>query len=50
LLAQPLCFEHPTFDFETRIVQVILGKVVIASVYVPNGGKASWLQIDFCKP
>jgi exodeoxyribonuclease III len=32
-------FAHPKFDFENRIVTVELGRVVVASVYVPNGGK-----------
>jgi exodeoxyribonuclease-3 len=32
-------FTHPDFDRETRIVQADLGGLVIASVYVPNGGK-----------
>ena len=32
-------FSHPEFDIETRIVQVALGNLVLASVYVPNGGK-----------
>jgi len=32
-------FSHPSFDNETRIVQVLLGDTVFASVYVPNGGK-----------
>jgi exodeoxyribonuclease-3 len=32
-------FSHPAFDVENRIVQVRLGDVVVASVYVPNGGK-----------
>ena len=35
---QPL-FEHPEFDFETRIATVRIGNLVIGSVYVPNGGK-----------
>ena len=30
-------FSHPSFDRETRIVD--LGNLVVASVYVPNGGK-----------
>src|SRR4029077_7436348 len=30
---------HPAFDHETRIAEVELGDVVLASVYVPNGGK-----------
>jgi exodeoxyribonuclease III len=32
-------FSHPDFDMESRIVQVEFGDLVIASVYVPNGGK-----------
>jgi exodeoxyribonuclease-3 len=32
-------FSHPAFDMETRIVEVALGDLVVASVYVPNGGK-----------
>ena len=32
-------FEHPTFDYENRIVIVKLPSVSVASVYVPNGGK-----------
>jgi len=40
-------FAHPTFDMETRIVQVTLGNLVIASVYVPNGGKDYPAKLDF---
>jgi exodeoxyribonuclease-3 len=32
-------WSHPEFDMETRIVQIAVGNWVIASVYVPNGGK-----------
>jgi len=32
-------FTHPPFDMESRIVQVEHGDLVIASIYVPNGGK-----------
>src|SRR2546423_9244360 len=32
-------FSHPSFDMETRIVQASFGNLVLASVYVPNGGK-----------
>ncbi len=32
-------FAHPAFDIETRVVQVALDNLVVASVYVPNGGK-----------
>ena len=40
-------FSHPEFDIETRIVQVLLGDVVLASVYVPNGGKDYDAKIRF---
>jgi exodeoxyribonuclease-3 len=40
-------FSHPSFDFETRIVQVALADVIVASVYVPNGGKNFTAKIDF---
>ena len=36
--AEPV-YSHPPFDFESRIVQVEVGDLVIASMYVPNGGK-----------
>ncbi len=32
-------FTHPHFDLEHRIVVAELGIIVVASVYVPNGGK-----------
>jgi exodeoxyribonuclease III len=32
-------FTHPGFDLEHRVVVAEIGAVVIASVYVPNGGK-----------
>ncbi len=32
-------FSHPSFDYENRIVSVQLGNMIVASVYVPNGGK-----------
>jgi exodeoxyribonuclease-3 len=40
-------FSHPEFDVETRIVQVALGNVLLASVYVPNGGKDYDAKIRF---
>jgi exodeoxyribonuclease-3 len=40
-------FSHPAFDSETRIVQAELGNVVIASVYVPNGGKGFPAKLVF---
>ena len=39
LFEQEPVFSHPDFDMETRIVQATIGKLVLASVYVPNGGK-----------
>jgi len=32
-------FTHPSFDFEHRIVTARLPELIVASVYVPNGGK-----------
>jgi exodeoxyribonuclease-3 len=32
-------FEHPTFDYEQRIVRAGLPQATVVSVYVPNGGK-----------
>ena len=32
-------FDHPSFDFENRIVTASIGDLTLASVYVPNGGK-----------
>jgi len=40
-------FSHPEFDMETRIVQATLGNLVLASVYVPNGGKDYPAKLDF---
>src|SRR5262249_33435784 len=40
-------FSHPEFDIETRIVQVALDNLVLASVYVPNGGKDYAAKLRF---
>ena len=40
-------FAHPAFDMESRIVTVTLGDLVLASVYVPNGGKDYNAKLDF---
>jgi exodeoxyribonuclease III len=42
-------FAHPEFDLETRIVQVAVDNLVLASVYVPNGGKDYPAKIEFMK-
>jgi exodeoxyribonuclease III len=36
---QEPAFSHPAFDHETRIVTADVGDFVVASIYVPNGGK-----------
>jgi exodeoxyribonuclease-3 len=38
---------HPAFDHENRIVEARLGNLVVASVYVPNGGKDFPAKIRF---
>jgi exodeoxyribonuclease III len=40
-------YSHPPFDLESRIVQVELGDLVIASIYVPNGGKDYAAKLAF---
>lgn len=40
-------FTHPSFDHETRVVQARLGDLVVASVYVPNGGKDYAAKLSF---
>jgi exodeoxyribonuclease-3 len=42
-------FTHPAFDMESRIVQAEFGRLVLASVYVPNGNKDYPAKIDFVK-
>ena len=43
--AEPV-FTHPAFDMESRIVQAEFGKLVLASVYVPNGNKDYPAKLD----
>ncbi|HEX2550784.1 MAG TPA: exodeoxyribonuclease III, partial [Nocardioidaceae bacterium] len=40
-------YAHPPFDRQSRIVTVDLGDLVVASIYVPNGGKDYPAKIDF---
>lgn len=49
LFAVDPVFSHPSFDMESRIVQVEHGELVIASVYVPNGGKDYPAKLAFVK-
>jgi exodeoxyribonuclease-3 len=46
--AEPV-FSHPMFDMESRIVQADLGDLVLASVYVPNGGKDYEAKLGFMR-
>ena len=47
LLGEEPVFSHPEFDMESRIVQAQLGRLVLASVYVPNGGKSYPAKLEF---
>jgi exodeoxyribonuclease III len=40
-------YSHPPFDVESRIVQLEHDDLVIASVYVPNGGKDYHAKLNF---
>ena len=42
-------FTHPGFDMESRIVQATLGNLVVASIYVPNGGKDFPAKMQFLR-
>ena len=42
-------FEHPAFDYETRIVTAGMGDVTFVSIYVPNGGKDFAAKMDFLR-
>jgi exodeoxyribonuclease-3 len=46
-LPHPPVFAHPTFNFENRIVTAEFGRLVVASIYVPNGGKDFPAKIRF---
>jgi exodeoxyribonuclease-3 len=49
LVAGEPTFSHPPFDMESRIVQVELGDLIVASVYVPNGGKDYAAKLAFVR-
>jgi exodeoxyribonuclease-3 len=42
-------FVYPAFDYETRIVAAEVGDLVVASVYVPNGGKDFAAKMEFLR-
>jgi exodeoxyribonuclease-3 len=47
LMPEQPAFEHPAFDFETRIVAARVGDFLIACIYVPNGGKDYAAKLRF---
>jgi exodeoxyribonuclease III len=47
LVAADPVFGHPPFDVESRIVKAEIDDLVIASVYVPNGGKDFAAKLQF---
>jgi exodeoxyribonuclease-3 len=47
LAAERPAFAHPAFDHETRIVTAEVGGMLLASVYVPNGGKDFAAKMTF---
>lgn len=42
-------FWHPEFDHETRVVVADLGRLSIASLYVPNGGRNYEAKLGFLR-
>jgi exodeoxyribonuclease III len=40
-------YSHPSFDHETRVVTAQVDRLLIASIYVPNGGKDFEAKIRF---
>ena len=46
--AEPV-YRHPPFDLESRVVTAELDNLVIASMYVPNGGKDYPAKIGFMR-
>ncbi len=47
LSANPPVFDRPAFDFETRLTTVVVNGILIASAYVPNGGKDLPAKMQF---
>jgi exodeoxyribonuclease-3 len=46
-VTEPPVFVHPSFDMEHRVVVADVGAAILASVYVPNGGKDYDAKIRF---
>lgn len=47
LIALDPVYSHPPFDLESRIVLMDHGEMMVASVYVPNGGKDYTAKVTF---
>lgn len=47
LCPEPPVFRHPEFDHETRVVEAAFDDLVVASIYVPNGGKDFAAKLRF---
>ena len=47
LAAERPGFAHPAFDHENRIVTAGVGDLLVASIYVPNGGKDYAAKLTF---
>jgi len=47
LCPSPPAFRHPEFDHETRVVEATFDDLVVASIYVPNGGKDFAAKLRF---
>jgi exodeoxyribonuclease-3 len=47
LISETPQFEHPDFDFETRIAVARIENLIVGSVYVPNGGKDFAAKLRF---
>ena len=45
-LAQPM-YVHPDFDSDTRIAAARVGGILVASIYVPNGGRDFAAKVRF---
>ncbi|MEO8295646.1 MAG: exodeoxyribonuclease III [Gemmatimonadota bacterium] len=43
----PPIYTHPPFDFESRVVMAEIGDLIVASMYVPNGGKDYPAKLNF---
>jgi exodeoxyribonuclease-3 len=42
-------YGHPSFDVESRVVTADLGDLIVASMYVPNGGKDYPAKLSFLR-